>query len=127
MLTGRCECGLVAFTVAQVQSHPSACHCSQCRRSSGHIWSGTRVAHSDLTFTRDETLKWYRSSDHAKRGFCGTCGSSLFYQPDRADYISVATGCFAQPTGLKLRRHIFTADKGDYYEIADDTPQFEAS
>ncbi|MDU8929245.1 GFA family protein [Alisedimentitalea sp. MJ-SS2] len=125
MLTGHCECGSVAFTVARVQSHPSACHCSQCRRLSGHIWSGTSVAHDDLTFTSDSNLKWYRSSDHAQRGFCGTCGSSLFYKPDGADHVSVATGSFDTPTGLKLRRHIFVADKGDYYDIADDAPQFE--
>ena len=28
-----------------------------------------------------------------------------------------------QPTGTQLDIHIFTADKGDYYEIADGLPQ----
>ena len=29
-------------------------------------------------------------------------------------------GAFDQPTGARLAKHIFTADKGDYYEIGDD-------
>jgi len=33
-------------------------------------------------------------------------------------------GAFDQPTGLKIGVHIFCADKGDYYEIADDAPQY---
>ncbi len=37
--------------------------------------------------------------------------------------IAVAMGAFDAPTGTKLAKHIFTADKGDYYAIADDAPQ----
>ncbi len=29
-----------------------------------------------------------------------------------------------KPSGLKLTKHIFVADKGDYYEIEDDAEQF---
>lgn len=125
MHTGRCECGSVAFTITADLVAPSACHCSQCRRLSGHYWSGTSVKHPDLTFTSDATLKWYRSSDHAERGFCSECGSSLFYRPIDSDHVSVAMGSLASPTGTALRRHIFVADKGDYYTIGDDIPKID--
>jgi hypothetical protein len=32
-------------------------------------------------------------------------------------------GALDQPTQLKLARHIFVADKGDYYDITDELPQ----
>ena len=36
-------------------------------------------------------------------------------------------GAFDSPSGLAGQAHIFVADKGDYYEIADCLPQFERS
>jgi hypothetical protein len=29
-------------------------------------------------------------------------------------------GAFEAPTGTRLAKHIFTADKGDYYDIGED-------
>ena len=125
MHNGHCECGSVAFTITAPLKAPSACHCSQCRRLSGHYWSGTSVLHGDLTFTRSDALTWYASSDRDERGFCSKCGSSLFYRPLNDDHVSVAMGSLDAPTGTALRRHIFVADKGDYYQIGNDIPKIE--
>ena len=57
------------------------------------------------------------------RGFCGTCGSFLFWKRDDEDLISFSLGSLDRPTGLQLDRHIFVADKGDYYTIDDGLPQ----
>ena len=73
--------------------------------------------------SRRRDLTWFRSSEKVQRGFCSTCGSFLFWDPIGRDEIAVAMGAFEQPTGTKLRVHIFVADKGDYYEIADGLPQ----
>ena len=73
-------------------------------------------------------VKWYRSSDKVRRGFCAECGSSLFFDPlDRAkhDWIGISMGAFDKPTGTHMALHIFTAEKGDYYEITDGLPQNE--
>ena len=51
-------------------------------RPAGNYWSATQVPRENLTITRDEGLKWYRSSDWARRGFCANCGSSLFWEMD---------------------------------------------
>lgn len=32
-------------------------------------------------------------------------------------------GAFDSPTETQLKMHIFVADKGDYYDIADDLPR----
>ena len=36
-------------------------------------------------------------------------------------------GAFDAPTDTKLTIHIFVADKGDYYDIADGLPQNQQS
>ncbi len=35
-------------------------------------------------------------------------------------------GLFDQPTGIAGGYHIYCADKGDYYTINDDLPQYPA-
>ena len=61
-----------------------------------------------------------------RRGFCANCGASLFLQPDDEERTAVGAGTLDTPNGLKTMRHIYVADKGDYYSIADNIPQFEA-
>ena len=123
MHKGSCLCGAVSFEVAGDLPPPDACHCLQCRKHSGHYWASTDVARSAVTLHGAENLTWFRSSEKARRGFCSTCGSSLFWDPIFRDFIGVAMGAFEQPTGTRLGIHIFVADKGDYYEIADGLPQ----
>lgn len=125
MHTGRCECGAVRFEIAAALVPPVACHCSQCRRTSGHVWAGTLVADADLRIEGQAALLWYRSSNMAQRGFCGTCGSSLFYRMDGEGKTSVGAGALDTPTGTRLAKHIFVGDKADYYDIADGLPMLD--
>ena len=123
MPNGSCLCGAVSFEVAGALPPPDACHCSQCRRQSGHFWASTDVPRDALTIRGGEHLSWFRSSSRVRRGFCSICGSVLFWDPLERDVIAVAMGAFDPPTGTRLAKHIFTADKGDYYEIADGLPR----
>ena len=126
MFTGGCECGKVRFEVNKVRETVTVCHCSQCRRTSGHFWASTHALFSDVTFLKDEGLEWFASSDFACRGFCRFCGSSLFYKMNDETGIGIAAGCLDQTSGMKISKHIFAADKGEYYEIADGKPVHEA-
>ena len=125
MPTGSCLCGAISFEVAGALPAPDACHCSSCRRQSGHVWASTDVARDALTLRGSEHLTWFRSSERVRRGFCSICGSVLFWDPIGRDKIAIAMGAFASPTGTRLAKHIFTADKGDYYDIADGLPQHQ--
>ena len=127
MRHGSCLCGGIAFEIAGSLAPPSACHCSQCRKQSGHIWSSTHIPQANLTMTAQDSLRWYAASDIAKRGFCATCGSFLFWKHKGEDKVSVAMGSLDAPTNVQLARHIFIASKGDYYQIADGLPQLETS
>lgn len=124
---GGCLCGAVRFRTRGQLRAVVACHCSQCRRQSGHIWAATNVLDTDLEIEGVHRLTWYSATEGIRRGFCATCGSVLFWKMESRDYTSIGAGAFDTPSGLRLESHIFCADKGDYYEIADGLPQFPAS
>lgn len=126
-VTGSCNCGGVKYSVDGPLRPVSACHCGQCRKQSGHFYAATNAADADMTIEDSGTLKWYAASDIAKRGFCGECGSALFWKPNDGDYTSILAGTLDGDPGIKIDRHIFVADKGAYYDITDDLPQFEQS
>jgi hypothetical protein len=89
----------------------------------GHFLAATAARDGDFGLTRADTLAWYSASPHARRGFCSNCGSTLFWRGNGRDYVAIAAGSIDGPTGLKLVQHIFTADKGDYYELDDGAPR----
>ena len=78
---------------------------------------------SSIAIEGEDSLAWYAASGFAKRGFCKTCGSALFWKRDGADRVSILAGAFDLPSGLAAERHIFVAGKGDFYAIADGLPQ----
>jgi len=120
MHKGSCLCGAVRFRVACELPGPDACHCTQCRKSSGHYFSSTDVPKAAVAVEGEDKVTWFQSSEKVRRGFYGTCGSPLFWDPIFRDWIGVAMGAFEAPTGTRLAKHIFTASKGDYYDIGDD-------
>ena len=125
--TGSCNCGGVTYKVNGELREVIACHCGQCRKQSGHFYAATQAQDAELEISDSGSLKWYPASDFAKRGFCGTCGSALFWKQDGSDNTSILAGTLDDHAGIKLDRHIFVADKGDYYEIKDGLPQHAQS
>src|SRR5262245_43893248 len=123
MHKGSCLCGAVKFEAAGELKPPDACHCTMCRRTSGHYYVSTEIPKAELTIHGGDNVTWYRSSEKVRRGFCRTCGSALFFDAIYRDWIGVGMGAFDKPTGTKIALHIFVADKGDYYEITDGLPQ----
>ena len=125
--SGSCLCGAVRFQTQGPLRGVIYCHCSQCRKQSGHFYAATNVADDNITITGTENITWYEASSFARRGFCKTCGSVLFWKPGQDAYVSVLAGSFDAPTRLEGECHIFVGDKGDYYSIDDGLPQFEKS
>lgn len=123
--TGSCLCGAVHYTVNASTDDVTACHCTQCRKQSGHFVASVYAAWSDVSIDGSDNIRWYASSDFAKRGFCSTCGSGLFWVSPEFG-AAICAGSLDEPTGARLTNHIFVADKGDYYQIADGLPQYDA-
>ena len=128
MHKGSCLCGAVKFEVIGELGSPDACHCTQCRKWTGHFLTSSDVPRSALTVFGAKSVTWYHSSEKVKRGFCTKCGASLFFDPldqNKHNWIGISMGAFDTPTETMLDHHIFVAEKGDYYEITDGLPQNE--
>ncbi|HEX8449593.1 MAG TPA: GFA family protein, partial [Allosphingosinicella sp.] len=94
MPRGACLCGAVSFEVKGDLPPPDACHCTACRKSSGHYFASTDIPRETLTIRGAEHVTWYASSEKARRGFCSICGASLFWDPLHRDWTAVAMGAF---------------------------------
>lgn len=114
---GSCLCGAVRFQVNGPVRPVTACHCTQCRKQSGHYWASSSAADEDFQLVNEEGLKWYRASDIAVRGFCSICGSTMFWKHNEEDKISFSAGTLDEHPKLTLAKHIFTETKGDYYKL----------
>jgi hypothetical protein len=117
MLKGSCLCGGISWQTEAAPRASVACHCTQCRKTSGHYWSATQVPTEALEMIRADTLAWYQSSPRARRGFCNACGSSIFWQMEGEGMTSIGSGTIDGDSGLTTSKHIYCGDKGDYYDI----------
>lgn len=123
-VTGRCLCGSVHYEVDRFERGVIACHCSQCRKTSGHFVAATQALNSNLRIISDATLKWFASSETAERGFCTECGSNLFWRKFGDNATSLMAGALESPTGLAMQSHIYSDAAGDYYTITDIVPVY---
>lgn len=120
---GSCLCGTIRWRALGPMRAVIACHCVQCRKTSGHFSAYSSLAHDKIVVEGDVT--WFQSSPTARRGFCATCGSVMFWQPEGKARVSVAAGSIDGESGLAIASHIYCASKGDYYDITGDVPQFD--
>jgi hypothetical protein len=121
--TGGCLCGAVRYEVRGTLRDVLLCHCEECRRWHGHVSASTAADKSDLVLTEQRGLRWIdspRSDARARRGFCGECGSSLFWDPPARRTISIAAGTLDSGQGLRVVSHWYVSQAGDYYELPDD-------
>ncbi len=126
-LDGGCLCGAVRYEVQGPLRDVVNCHCTMCQRLHGAFGAHSKAAKADIEIVEDGGLAWYATSQRARRGFCRACGSNLFWEPVDQDATGIVAGTLDQPTGLKTLGHIFTAEKADFYDIADESPRFDGS
>ena len=124
---GGCLCGAVRFEIFELMRQIINCHCGQCRHTHGHYAAYSSVEKSKFKFISDTGLKWFRSSNKARRGFCQECGASLFFDRIGEKNISIAAGMLDSTAGLKTISHIFMSEKPDYYVIDDKLPKYNES
>ncbi len=128
MLTGHCLCGAVHYEFHAAPKSLTVCHCGMCRRWHGALGAYANGNARDYRIQGAEHIRWYQSSEDAERGFCGRCGSKLFWREKGGrGGMDATAGSLDQPTGLTTTAHIWVAHKGDYYRIEDDVPQFVES
>ena len=113
--TGRCLCGAVSFTAAQVDPAMHACHCRICRRWTGGPSISANAA--GVAFAGSAYLSVYESSAWGERGFCRKCGSSLFFRLQGSDRYILNHGSFDNPDHLKVVGEIYIDEKPSSYDL----------
>ncbi|WP_119166235.1 GFA family protein [Algihabitans albus] len=117
---GQCLCGAVKITAKSASSSAGACHCSMCRR-----WSGGPLlavdCGTDIAIEGEDQVKVFDSSAWAERGFCGSCGTHLFYRLKENGQFIVPAGLFENEEGLVFDHQVFIDEKPAFYDFSNET------
>lgn len=130
MLAGGCLCGRVRYEAAGGVFSRSVCHCRTCQQAHGAPMVGWfSVKHAELMLQADAgALGEYRSSDHAVRRFCTTCGTPLFFDDSRyPDDLDIATASLDDPEAAPPEKHIWTRSQLVWVRLADGLPRYPKS
>lgn len=114
---GRCLCGAVTVTLPADRTGVGTCHCQTCRRWCSGPWMAIQAPEATIC---GDTIKIYRSSAYAERGYCGSCGSHIYHRPRQGPELAVAAGLF-DDHGLALTHEIFHDHKPAFYRFAEPT------
>ncbi|MGF1481776.1 MAG: GFA family protein [Cyanophyceae cyanobacterium] len=120
VVNGSCLCGAVSLSTSSLNRHVAACHCNMCRKWGGGALLAAECG-SDVSFSGEENIGVYPSSDWAERGFCQRCGSHLFYRLKQNSQYYIPVGLFDNSEGLVLRHQVFIDEKPEYYAFANET------
>jgi hypothetical protein len=98
---GGCLCGAVRYAVEGEPRETVHCHCRMCQKAggAGFLTWATFLPQTSLAYTKGSPTI-YRSSEHAQRELCGTCGSQLAFRGDRLDSIDVTAGTLDDPDSI---------------------------
>ena len=79
--------------------------------------SGTQV-----NYKGEDSISVYESSEWAQRGFCKTCGSSLYYKLKANGQYFIPVFLFDLDfESVKLKTELFIEEKPSFYEFANET------
>jgi hypothetical protein len=127
-IVGGCLCGSVRFEGRVPSLFCAHCHCQWCRRAHGAAfvtWVGFRDAAFRITKGTD-LVRWYASSNESERGFCTTCGTTMFYRSKvAAGEIHVTLASVDGEVDRAPKAHLFWADHVSWFTVGDDLPKVD--
>jgi hypothetical protein len=98
------------------------CHCEKCRLAHGAGYVTWVGFDSDqfLLKAGDPHLRWFESSQGARRGFCSTSGSTMLFESERwAGETHVALACIRDPIDREPQAHAFFDSHVNWMPIDD--------
>lgn len=126
-LKGGCLCGAVEYVIPDALQYAGYCHCSECRRFSGSIFSafGGIPKASFRLLKGAENIRHYHKSAHTVLGFCSVCGSSLYADKPQKAMLHLRLGTLHDLPSLTPQTHAFVGSKVPWYDIQDGLMQSE--
>jgi hypothetical protein len=128
-LKGGCLCGAIEYVIPDALQYAGYCHCSECRRFSGSIFSafGGIPKTSFQILKGSENIRHYQKSPHTVLGFCAICGSSLYADKPQKGMVHLRLGTLHDVPSLTPQTHAFVGSKVPWYQIQDNLQQFETA
>jgi hypothetical protein len=126
---GGCLCGTIRYTISAPVTELRACHCMNCRKSSGHSGTVNAVVPSDGFKITHGTTKQYddsatQSGRTLSRHFCGNCGSPIYsHRNPNPGFVVVRAGSLDDSAGMKIRTNIWTGSACEWAHIDPATEQ----
>jgi len=125
LYSGSCLCGAVQFEYDAPSLWCAHCHCSMCQRAHGApvvTWVG--VAEEQFRLSSDNCLKWHKSSADSERGFCSTCGSTLFFRSKRwPGQVHVVRSNIHGPIDVLPAAHVYWESHALWFKFEDTLPR----
>ncbi|MBB3948012.1 hypothetical protein GGQ73_003986 [Rhizobium skierniewicense] len=121
-VSGGCQCGAVRYRIEGDIRYPHVCHCRMCQKASGNYFLPLGASSLDrFRLTRGKP-NWFQSSDHVRRGFCGTCGTPLFYDIPDKNFINVTLGSLDEPLDIIPEAQSNLSSKMHWFSHLDTLP-----
>lgn len=125
--SGRCLCGAVRYVLSVPPKWTALCHCDSCRRATSAPVVGWMGFPTD-SVTWDGPRTTYKSSAHARRSFCPTCGSQMSFESTRwPGELHLYAVSLDDPTLYVPQLHCYTDEHLGWLEISDDLPRHPGS
>ena len=121
---GQCVCGSVSFTANKMNTSVGACHCKMCRQWGGGPFMEVDCG-TDVSFSGEENISIFNSSDWAERGFCKNCGTHLFYRLKENKLHIIPVGIFDDDIEFVFDKQVFVEERPHYYKFANETVEME--
>lgn len=123
-ITGGCQCGAVRYRSEAVMDNAHLCHCRMCQKAVGNIFAALVAAPKDaFSWTRGVPSRW-QSSATVERGFCGRCGTPLFYEDATSDRIGLTIGSLDDPTAFPPVTHDGIEARMPWFAALSKVPDF---
>ncbi|HYG26662.1 MAG TPA: GFA family protein [Caulobacteraceae bacterium] len=124
--SGGCFCGAVRYVARGEPVNSRVCHCRMCQKAVGAAFNA-RVLFmaSDVEVTGP--VRTFHSSPELERGFCGTCGTTLYSARPSAGVIGLTAGSLDEPSLFQPTMHIWTASRQPWLCLDDGIAQHEGA
>ncbi len=114
---GGCSCGKVRYKVFGGPQRVGLCHCTDCRKESGSLFTAFAIWPINRFETSGETRHW------KGRRFCPACGSRLFSQNEDAAEIKLGT-LDPAPNELRPSYELWIKRREPWLHAVEDAAQF---
>ena len=126
LLTGKCLCGQVEYSVEDEFAYALNCHCSNCRRATGSAFKPfAGIERTKLEIIRGSEGLLSYGGELAHDVHCGKCGSLLYSVVREGKFVHVTLGTLAEEPSIRPSAHIFVGSKAPWFDITDSLPQHQ--